>query len=117
MSDGMEMDPEAVQAFAVFTADMKAQIDQIKARFDKPTAAPEDFGRSWTEKGEEYVELWGKLGPDLASLSALLEQVGTQVTQGAKMVMAGDSASMGEFNKISTGSEGAEGSSADSGGN
>lgn len=100
MSGGMEMDPEAIQAFAAVLADAKVQFDQVKARVEQPHAVAEDFGRSWQEQGSQYVESWGMLGPDLASLSALLEQVQTQLGSGAELTVAGETASVGTFNQI-----------------
>lgn len=100
MSGGMEMDPEAIQAFAAVLADAKVQFDQVKARIEQPNAVAEDFGRSWQEQGSQYVESWGMLGPDLASLSVLLEQVQTNLGSGAELTVAGDTASVGSFNQI-----------------
>jgi uncharacterized protein YukE len=100
MSGGMEMDPEAIQAFAAVLADAKAQFDKVKARVEQPNAVAEDFGRSWQDQGAQYAESWGMLGPDLASLSTLLEQVQTQLGQGAELTVAGDTASMDGFNQI-----------------
>lgn len=115
MSGGMEMDPEALQAFAAVLADAKGKFDKVKARFDQSNATAEDFGRSWHEHGTLFVNSWGKLAPDLGSLSILLEQIQAQLGQTAELVVTGETAAVGDFNKIkdhdTTGS-GAEESSA-----
>jgi uncharacterized protein YukE len=115
MAGGMEVDPAAIQGFATFLADAKAQLEQVKARFDKPNANGEDFGRHWKGDGEEYVSSFGMLAPDLASLSALLDQVAAQLTAGAELTVAGEAATMGEFTRIEAG-DGAEAPSSETGG-
>lgn len=115
MAGDMEVDPAAIQAFATFLADAKSQLDKVKERFDAPNATAEDLGRHWKSEGEEYVDSFGMLAPDLGSLSALLEQVSTQLTAGAELTVAGDNTSMGEFKKIGASSD-TETPSNDSGG-
>jgi uncharacterized protein YukE len=105
MAGGMEVDPAAIQAFATFLADAKSQLEQVRERVDAPHATAEDFGRHWKSAGEEYVESFGMLAPDLAALSALLDQVTAQLTAGAVLTVAGDTASMGEFEKIGADSD------------
>jgi uncharacterized protein YukE len=100
MAGDMEVDPAAIQAFATFLADAKSQLEQVKARFDAPHANAGDFGRHWKADGEEYVESFGMLAPDLGALSALLDQVTAQLTAGAELTVGGDTTSMGEFQKI-----------------
>lgn len=111
MAGDMEVDPAAVQDFATFLADAKSQLEQVKARFDAPNATEEHFGRHWKSEGEEYVNSFGMLASDLASLSTLLEQVSAQLTAGAELTVEGDAAAMGEFTRI------AEAPSSESGGN
>lgn len=100
MAGDVEVDPAAIQGFATFLADAKAQLDKVTAHFDRPNATAEHFGRHWKADGEEYVESFGMLGPDLAALSALLDQVGTQLTAGAELTVEGETTSMDEFRKI-----------------
>ncbi|HEX6357041.1 hypothetical protein [Actinophytocola sp.] len=100
MAGGMEVDPAAIQAFATFLADAKSQLEQVKAQFDAPNAAAEHFGRSWKAEGDQYVDDWGKLAPDLGNLSTLLDQVAAQLTAGAELTVAGETAAVGEFTKI-----------------
>jgi uncharacterized protein YukE len=114
MAGGMEVDPAAIQAFVTFLADAKSQLDQVVKRFDAPNANAEDFGRHWKSDGESYVESFGMLAPDLGGLSALLDQVSAQLTAGAELTVGGDTASMGEFQRIEAG--GTETPSSESGG-
>lgn len=100
MAGGMEVDPAAIQAFATFLADAKRQLEQVKARFDAPNATAEHFGRQWKGEGEVYVDSFGMLAPDLASLSALLDQVSAQLSAGAELTVAGETAAMEDFTKI-----------------
>lgn len=100
MAGEMEVDPAAIQAFATFLADAKNQLEQVRARFDAPNATAEHFGRHWRSEGEEYANSWGMLAPDLGSLSTLLDQVAAQLSAGAELTVAGDTAAMGEFTKI-----------------
>lgn len=105
MAGGMEVDPAAIQGFATFLADAKSQLEKVTARFDAPAANGKDFGRHWASDGEQYVNSYGKLGPDLASLSTLLDQVAAQLTAGAKLTVAGETTTMGEFTKIEAGGD------------
>lgn len=115
MAGGMEVDPAAIQAFATFLADAKSQLEQVKARFDAPNAAAEHFGRTWNAEGVQYVDSWGKLAPDLGSLSALLDQITAQLTSGAELTLDAETTSMGEFTKIAASAE-AEAPPSESGG-
>lgn len=105
MAGDMEVDPAAIQGFATFLADAKAQLDKVTAHLDKPNANEKDFGRNWAADGTDYVESFGKLGPDLAALSALLEQVGAQLTAGAELTVQGETTSAAEFKKIEAGAD------------
>lgn len=105
MAGDMEVDPAAIQGFATFLADAKAQLDKVTAHFDQPNATAEHFGRHWKADGEEYVESFTMLGPDLAALSALLDQVGTQLTAGAELMVEGETTSMDGFKKIESGAD------------
>jgi uncharacterized protein YukE len=116
MPEGMEVDPAAIQAFAAMMADAKTQLDQIKARIEKPRAAAEHFGRSWQEQGAQYVESWGMLGPDLASLSTVLEQVQTQLAQGVKLTVHGELANVGTFTEVEAEMESTDTPPSESGG-
>jgi uncharacterized protein YukE len=107
MAGGMEVDPAAIQAFAAYLADAKSQLEQVRARFDTPSATEEHFGRHWKSHGEEYVDSWGMLAPDLANLSAVLDQVATQLSAGAELNIAGETAAVGEFTAIDEASGGA----------
>jgi hypothetical protein len=100
MADGMEVDPAAIQGFVTFLADAKSQLDQVTARFGDVDTTAEHFGRHWKVEGEEYVNSWGMLGPDLAKLPALLDQVSAQLTAGVQLTVAGEATTIGEFNKI-----------------
>lgn len=100
MAGDMEVDPAAIQGFATFLADAKAQLDKVKTHFDKPNANAEDLGRYWKSQGDEYVNDFGTLGPDLAALSAALEQIGAQLTAGAELMVAGETAAMDDFKTI-----------------
>jgi uncharacterized protein YukE len=106
MAGGMEVDPAAIQAFAAYLADARSQLEQVRARFDAPNATAEHFGRHWKSQGEEYVQSWGMLAPDLANLSAVLEQVATQLGAGAELNIAGETTAVGEFTAIETSSGG-----------
>jgi uncharacterized protein YukE len=105
MAGGMEVDPAAIQAFAAFLTDAKNQVEQIRARFDAPNATAEHFGRHWKSEGEEYVNSWSMLAPDLANLTAVLDQVQAQLAQGATLTVAGETTAVGTFKKIESGSE------------
>ena len=105
MADGMEVDPAAIQAFATFLGDAKSQLDQVVARFGEPNAAAEHFGRSWKDEGAEYVKSWGMLAPDLGALATLLDQVSGQLTAGADLTVAGETATMAGFDQIGTGGD------------
>jgi uncharacterized protein YukE len=100
MAGDMEVDPAAVQAFAAFLADAKAQVEQVKARLAEPKTTADDLGRHWKSEGEEYTDAYGALAPDLGGLSALLDQVSAQLTAGAELTVAGEAANLGEFTKI-----------------
>lgn len=105
MAGDMEVDPAAIQGFATFLADAKAQLDKVVANFDQPNATEDSFGRHWRSDGVEYVRAFTKLKPDLTALSALLEQIGAQVSAGAKLTVDSDQESMGEFKKIEASGE------------
>jgi uncharacterized protein YukE len=106
MAGGMEVDPAAIQAFAAYLADARSQLEQVRARFDTPNATAEHFGRHWKSQGEEYVDAWGMLAPDLANLTAVLDQVAAQLTAGAELNIAGETAAVGDFTTIDTPSGG-----------
>ena len=106
MAGGMEVDPEAMQAFATFLSDAKQQLDNVVGRFGEPNATAESFGRSWKGDGAEYVESWGLLGPDLGKLSALLDGITAQLGASADLTVAGETANVGEFTKIEAGADG-----------
>ncbi|MGB3440160.1 MAG: hypothetical protein WBA97_15550 [Actinophytocola sp.] len=105
-SGGMEVDPEAIQAFASFMADAKQQFDNVAARFGEPNATAESFGRTWQGDGAEYVKSWGMLGPDLTKLSSLFDQIAAQLGASADLNIAGETASVGEFTKIEASADG-----------
>jgi hypothetical protein len=96
----MEVDPAAIQAFAAYLADARSQLEQVRARFDQPNATGEHFGRHWKSQGEEYVDSWGMLAPDLANLAAVLDQVAAQLSAGAELNVAGETAAVGDFTAI-----------------
>lgn len=47
MPEGFESDPEAVGAFA-------AQVEQLRAALERPSAKAADFGSSWTHHGTDF---------------------------------------------------------------
>lgn len=105
MAGDMEVDPAAIQGFATFLADAKAQLDKVVANFEEPHATADSFGRNWKSDGADYVEAFGLIKPDLTALSALLEQISAQVTAGAKLTIDSDQESMGEFKTIEASGE------------
>jgi uncharacterized protein YukE len=116
MAGGMEVDPEAMQAFATFLSDAKQQFDNVVGRFGEPNATAESFGRSWKGDGAEYVKSWGLLGPDLGKLSALLDGITAQLGASADLTIAGETTSVGEFSRIEAGTESGSTPSSESGG-
>lgn len=100
MAGGMEVDPAAIQAFATFMADAKQQFDKVTARFGESNATADSFGRTWKSDGAEYVKSWGMLGPDLANLSAVLDQVTAQLGSTAKLNIQGETTNVGQFTEI-----------------
>jgi uncharacterized protein YukE len=115
MASGMEVDPEAMQAFATFMADAKQQFDNVTARFGESNATAESFGRHWKGDGAEYVKSWGLLGPDLGKLSALLEGITAQLGASAELNISGETANVGEFTKIEAAADGSAPSSGSGG--
>ena len=100
MAGGMEVDPAAIQAFATFMADAKQQFDKVTARFGEPGTTEDSFGRNWKSDGAEYVKSWGMLGPDLANLSAVLDQITAQLGSTAKLNIQGETTNVGQFTEI-----------------
>ncbi|TDV47175.1 WXG100 family type VII secretion target [Actinophytocola oryzae] len=105
MAGDMEVDPAAVQAFATFLADARAQLEQVRARVAEPSTSEDDLGRHWKGDGEEYVNAYSMIAPDLGALSALLDQVSTQLTAGADLQVAGEATNLGAFTKIAAGGD------------
>lgn len=100
MASGMEVDPEAIQAFATFMADAKHQFDQVAARFGEANATAESFGRNWQADGDEYVKSWGMLAPDLTNLSTVLDQITAQLGASAELNVLGETSNVGQFTTI-----------------
>ncbi|GAB1508513.1 hypothetical protein JCM33774_05540 [Actinophytocola sp. KF-1] len=106
MAGGMEVDPDAVQAFATFMADAKQQFDKVVARFGEANATAESFGRSWQAEGDEYVKSWGMLAPDLTSLSTTLDQITAQLGASADLNVQGETTNVGQFTSIEASADG-----------
>lgn len=106
MSGGFEANPEAMRALATAFAEAQHQTEQVKAQLEKPHAEAKDFGRAWAEPhGKDFAESMGAIAADLANLAKLFGDVQNQLGQTSDLVVAGDTAQVGTFEKIAADSE------------
>lgn len=99
---GFDYDPEAVRGFAAVFAEAKTQVEQLKSTLSQTSAKAADFGKSWTDDGDKFVQYMQMLAEDLTNLATHLGEINANLNKGTDLVVNADTSgyqSMAGFNE------------------
>jgi uncharacterized protein YukE len=101
MAGGLEYDPEVVREYAAIIAEAASQVGQIQEKMGATEATAADFGNAWKDNhGAEYDKYMAAMVADLGNLSKHLSEIGTQLGQGADVVVAAESSGLKKVKEI-----------------